>query len=129
MGHTYVVYKPFIDKRIFTEAEVAELPEQPKMRNKKHGIYCNCRECEKAFCVVGGEVVNTKVVKTKKKETMAFVDLAYGMSKVVGRSSAATTRVGCRSSSTIATGIPSSSARSTGPTSACPGGDRSPRAR
>jgi len=80
LGQIYMRYKPFIEARIFTEEEVDKLPVQPKRKGKKHGLYCGCKECEEAFCIVGGEVVNTKITKTKaKRETMAFVDIAFGL--------------------------------------------------
>jgi DNA polymerase III subunit alpha len=69
-GHTVSDYHEFIEARIFTEQEIEELPAKPRNLRKAH---------EPSQCVVGGEVVNVKVIKTKKKqESMAFVDLVFG---------------------------------------------------
>jgi DNA polymerase-3 subunit alpha len=70
-------FKPFLDDRIFTDAEIEELPQHPKRKGKKHGNWCTCSACEKAQCVVGGEIVHLKVIKTSKGDWMAFADLAY----------------------------------------------------
>jgi len=72
-------YKSFLEERIYTEAEVEELSDKPNRKKGKHDTYCNCKECEDSHCVVGGEVINVKVITTKqKKEKMAFVDVAHG---------------------------------------------------
>jgi DNA polymerase-3 subunit alpha len=70
-------FKPFLDERIFTDEEIEALPEHPQRKGKKHGNYCDCSACVKAACVVGGEIIDLKVIKTKKGDSMAFVDLAY----------------------------------------------------
>lgn len=78
-GKKLLTYKPFIDARIFTEEEVANLPEKPKRKRKMHGTFCSCEACKAAYCIVGGEIINAKVIYTKKtKEQMAFLDVAYG---------------------------------------------------
>lgn len=75
----YIDYKPFIDTRIFSEAEIEELPSKPPKKGKQHGSFCNCKGCEAATCTVGGEIVSTKIIRTKRKnELMAFLDVAYG---------------------------------------------------
>jgi DNA polymerase-3 subunit alpha len=70
-------FKPFLDERIFTEAEIEKLPPHPKRQGKKHGSYCTCTACKKSECVVGGEITHVKVISTKNGEQMAFFDLAY----------------------------------------------------
>lgn len=70
-------YTPFIEERIFSEEEVDALPTKPNKKGKKHGSLCACKECSAAECVIGGEVINLKVIKTKKGDAMAFVDLAF----------------------------------------------------
>jgi DNA polymerase III alpha subunit len=70
-------FKPFLDERIYTDAEIEELPRHPSRKGKKHGNWCKCSACEKAQCVVGGEIVHLKVIKTTKGDWMAFADLAY----------------------------------------------------
>jgi len=70
-------FKPFLDERIFTDAEIEELPRHPQRKGKKHGNWCKCSACEKAQCVVGGEIINLKVIKTSRGDDMAFADLAY----------------------------------------------------
>ena len=72
-------YKPYIDARVFGEDEVAKLPEKPKRKGDRHGSFCKCDACDAAAVVVGGEIVNIKVILTKKKkEPMAFIDVSYG---------------------------------------------------
>lgn len=70
-------YTPFIEERIYTEEEVDELPDKPKKKGKKHGSTCACKECEAAHCVVGGEIINVKRIKTKNGDPMAFIDVAF----------------------------------------------------
>jgi hypothetical protein len=80
LGRTYVRYKPFIDARIFTEAELEEIEPAPDRKGKSHGMWCNCTACEAAFCIVGGEIVHLREHRTKtKRELMAFLDLSYGL--------------------------------------------------
>ena len=74
-------YQPFIDSRIYTEIEIEDLPSKPRKKGKTHGSFCGCEECEASACVVGGEIVNTKVITTKKGEKMAFIDVAYGQNQ------------------------------------------------
>jgi DNA polymerase-3 subunit alpha len=76
-SNVFLEYKPFIEARIFTEGEVDELPDKPKKKGSKHGNWCTCDECEAAFCVVGGELVNQRVIKTKNGDPMAFADLVW----------------------------------------------------
>jgi DNA polymerase-3 subunit alpha len=76
-SNTFLTYKPFIEARIYTQEEVDELPSKPKRSGKKHNNWCTCDECEASFCVVGGELVNVKVIKTKKGDPMAFADLVW----------------------------------------------------
>jgi DNA polymerase III subunit alpha len=70
-------FKPFLDKRIYTEGEVAALPKHPKRNGKMHGSWCTCERCKASRCVVGGEIINHKVIQTKAKDKMAFIDVAY----------------------------------------------------
>jgi DNA-directed DNA polymerase III PolC len=81
-GSTILRYKPFLDRRIYTEEEVEDLPSAPARRGKKHGVFCACKECEASFCIVGGEIVAVKRVLTKKnREPMAFIDVAHDTSQ------------------------------------------------
>jgi DNA polymerase III alpha subunit len=73
----YLAYKPFIEARIFTQDEIDALPSKPKKKGKKHGNWCACDECEASFCIVGGEIVNVKVIKTKNGDPMAFADIVW----------------------------------------------------
>jgi len=69
-GNTVSDYHEFIEKRVFTEAEIEALPGKPRKARGRH---------EPSECVVGGEVTNVKVITTKKKkEQMAFVDVVFG---------------------------------------------------
>jgi len=70
-------YTPFIEERIYTEAEVDELPSKPNRKGKKHGMTCACSDCEAAHCVIGGEITNVKTIKTKNGDAMAFIDVAF----------------------------------------------------
>jgi DNA polymerase-3 subunit alpha len=80
IGHIHARYRPFIDARIYPEAEVLAMPEKPEREGKLHGWHCGCKLCEAAFCIVGGEVVRIKTIRTKKKqELMCFVDFSYGI--------------------------------------------------
>lgn len=80
-GNVHLLYKPFIEARVFTPEEIEELPSQPKRQGRKHGMFCSCSRCEATNCVVGGEIVTIKEVKTRKtKELMAFVSLNFGVS-------------------------------------------------
>jgi DNA polymerase III subunit alpha len=82
IGHTMANYHDFIAERIWTEEEFDALPPKPKKKGKQHGAFCNCDACEAAFCTVGGEVVNIKVITTKRsQEQMAFVDVAFGVNQ------------------------------------------------
>jgi DNA polymerase III alpha subunit len=79
-------YAPFLEERIYTEAEIEQLPIKPKRTKKKgktaHGTNCACKECTAAECVVGGEAISIKVIQTKRtKEHMAFVDFAFGVNQ------------------------------------------------
>jgi DNA polymerase III alpha subunit len=76
-GAFILKYKGFLDERIYTEGEIEELPAHPKRKGKKHGSWCTCPYCEKSQCVIGGEVTSIKVITTKKKDEMAFIDVAY----------------------------------------------------
>jgi DNA polymerase III alpha subunit len=81
-GSVALRYKPFIDARVYTEDEIKELPDKPPKKGKKHGNFCNCNDCSASECIVGGEVVNVKVIKTKQRqEEMAFVDVAHGVNQ------------------------------------------------
>ena len=77
-GRLMMQYREFIDKRIFTEEEIEELPAKPRKKGKEHGNFCACIKCEDAACIVAGEVVSSKIIKTKNDEMMAFLDIAYG---------------------------------------------------
>ena len=70
-------FKPFLDKRIYTEDEINALPKHPKRNGKMHGSWCTCERCKMSRCVIGGEIINHKVIQTKAKDKMAFIDLAY----------------------------------------------------
>ena len=70
-------YKKQLDKRIYTELELEELPGHPQRKNNKHGNWCTCERCQASMCVVGGEITNVKVIKTRAGEQMAFVDVVY----------------------------------------------------
>ena len=76
-GAFILKYKGFLDERIYTEGEIEELPAHPKRKGSKHGSWCTCPYCKKSQCVIGGEVTSIKVITTKKKEAMAFIDVAY----------------------------------------------------
>jgi len=68
-------YQEFIEDRIFSTAEIEDLPHKPE----DHKPWCDCDECEAANIVVGGEILAVKPIVTKKqKKEMAFVDLAFG---------------------------------------------------
>ena len=69
-GNTVSDYHDFIEKRIYTEEEIEDLPGKPRKVRGAH---------KASECVVGGEVTNVKVITTKKKkEQMAFVDVVFG---------------------------------------------------
>jgi DNA polymerase III alpha subunit len=70
-------YKPFLDERIYTEGEIDELPKHPKRKGRKHGDWCTCPYCQESQCVIGGEVTGIKVITTRTKDEMAFMDVAY----------------------------------------------------
>jgi len=70
-------YKPFLDKRIYTENEINNLPKHPKRNGHQHGNWCTCERCKLSACVIGGEITATKVILTKAKDKMAFLDIAY----------------------------------------------------
>ena len=70
-------YKPFLDERIYSELEITELPAHPKRQGKRHGNWCKCPDCQRSQCVIGGEITNAKVIKTRKGDRMAFLDVAY----------------------------------------------------
>lgn len=70
-------YKPFLDKRIYDESEIQALPKHPKRNGPRHGNWCRCDKCRASQCVIGGEVIATKVITTKRKDKMAFIDVAY----------------------------------------------------
>jgi len=70
-------YKPFLDRRIYTENEIQNLPKHPKRNGRQHGNWCACERCKLSRCVIGGEITNTKVILTKAKDKMAFIDVAY----------------------------------------------------
>lgn len=74
-------YAPLLDDMIYTEEEFDELPAKPKMKGRKHGSFCSCKECEAAHVVIGGEIVAVKTIKTKKGDPMAFVDVVYGVNQ------------------------------------------------
>ena len=74
-------FKPHIDARIYTEAEIAELPKHPKRNGKKHGNWCDCSACRKSQCTIAGEITNVKEIVTKSKDKMAFIDVAYEANK------------------------------------------------
>ena len=46
-----------------------------------HRTLCGCEECEAARCVVGGEVIAKKEIKTKGGDKMAFIDVAFGVNQ------------------------------------------------
>ena len=70
-------FKPYLDDRIYTEAEVEALPMHPKRSGKKHGNWCDCSACRKSMCTVGGEITNVKEIITKNQDKMGFIDVAY----------------------------------------------------
>ena len=70
-------FKPYIDKRVHTEPEVEDLPKHPKRKGGLHGSWCHCPRCVASQVVIGGEITSTKVILTKAKEEMAFLDVAY----------------------------------------------------
>ncbi|HWI67585.1 MAG TPA: DNA polymerase III subunit alpha [Nitrospiraceae bacterium] len=70
-------YKKQLDDRIFTEGEIEALSKHPKRSGQKHGNWCTCVRCKSSQCVVGGEVVSLKKIKTKKGDDMAFIDVVY----------------------------------------------------
>lgn len=75
-------YADFIDERIYTEEEFDALPAKPKKKGKKHGMYCDCKDCDAAHCVIGGEIINVKKIITKKgQQEMAFIDVAHGVNQ------------------------------------------------
>jgi DNA polymerase-3 subunit alpha len=80
-GKRLLTYKPFIDERIYTEEEIEALPDKPPRRRSLHGTFCSCHECRASQAVVGGEITGVKVIRTKKGEPMAFVDVAYGINQ------------------------------------------------
>lgn len=77
LRNTIDQYTPFIEERIYTEEEVDALPTKPNKSGKKHGSMCGCKDCVAAECVIGGEIINVKTIKTKNGDTMAFVDVAF----------------------------------------------------
>ena len=74
-------YKRFLDERIFTEAELEELPAHPKRRGKRHGNWCTCSDCQESQCIIGGEITATKIITTRKGDKMAFIDVAYDVNQ------------------------------------------------
>lgn len=75
-------YTPFMEEKIHTEIELADVPLKPKRSRKggktQHGSSCPCSACEAAEVTVGGEIARVKVITTKNKEQMAFVDFIFG---------------------------------------------------
>lgn len=80
-GELLIKYKPFIDDRIWSEVELQSLPDKPARKNKQHGTFCSCEGCNAASCVIGGEIIGVKTIKTKGGDPMAFVDIAYGINQ------------------------------------------------
>ena len=78
-GQKALKYKALIDERVFSERDLEAVEPKPKKRGKKHGSFCSCAQCEAAYVVVGGEIVNMRVIKTKNDEPMAFVEFAHGV--------------------------------------------------
>lgn len=79
IGSTTLKYHDFLESRVFTMDELDEVPAKPDRKGKKHGAFCTCEPCVAAEVVVGGEVVNVKVIHTRQsQEQMAFVDFAFG---------------------------------------------------
>jgi DNA polymerase III subunit alpha len=76
-SNVYLTYKPFIEARVYTQEEVEELPSKPSKKGKKHGNWCTCDECEASLCIVGGELVNVKVIRTRAGDPMAFADMVW----------------------------------------------------
>lgn len=76
-------YHELLAKKVYTEQEIEALPSQParkKINGKwKHSGKCSCAECAAAHVVVGGEIINTKVITTKKGDLMAFADVVFGV--------------------------------------------------
>jgi DNA polymerase-3 subunit alpha len=79
IGELMLKYKPFIDERIWAERELEVLPDKPKRKGQKHGIFCTCSICEKSAVVVGGEIINVKKIVTQGGKDMAFIDVSYGI--------------------------------------------------
>lgn len=80
-GAKILRYKEFIDARIYTEEEIEDIPAKPRRKGKRHGTFCVCKDCEAAYVIIGGEIVNVKRIKTKKDEVMAFIEVAYGVNQ------------------------------------------------
>lgn len=77
-------YHEFIAERIHSEEEIEEVPAKPDRKKVKgkwvHSGRCSCADCKAAEVRVGGEITNTKVIKTKGGDLMAFADVAFGVS-------------------------------------------------
>jgi DNA polymerase-3 subunit alpha len=80
-GNVASEYHAYIDSKVYGEEDFDALPAKPKRQGKKHGTYCQCEGCRAAHCVVGGEITNVKVIRTKKGDPMAFVDVAFGVNQ------------------------------------------------
>lgn len=81
-GNITAEYQDFLGERVYTEEEIAKKPGKPRRSGKKHGTWCSCDDCEAAEVIVGGELVNLKVIKTKKtQELMAFADFAFDVNQ------------------------------------------------
>ena len=81
-GSIGVRYYDFIEARIMSSAEVAEVPRKPKRKRVHgkmyHGSWCKCEDCNKAEVTVGGEITRLAPITTKNKDRMAFADMVFG---------------------------------------------------
>lgn len=81
-GSIGVRYYDFIEERVMTAAEVAELPRKPKRTRVKgkmyHTTWCSCQDCEASTVQLGGEITRFKPIRNKAGDMMAFGDLVFG---------------------------------------------------
>jgi DNA polymerase-3 subunit alpha len=81
-GSIGVRYYDFIDARVMSAAEVADVPRKPKRKRIDgrtfHHSWCQCEDCEASSVVIGGEITRLAPITTKTKERMAFADMVFG---------------------------------------------------